>query len=65
MNKYEKNKGQVAVEYVLLLIVVISLALVFVEFIDVGNSPDGSGASVVVEYWRALIRGIGADVPHP
>jgi len=65
MNKHKKNKGQVAVEYVLLLIVVVTLALVFVEFIDVGHPPEGSGASVVVEYWRVLIRGIGADVPHP
>ncbi|MDE0151301.1 MAG: class III signal peptide-containing protein [Bdellovibrionales bacterium] len=64
MNKYIKNRGQVAVEYVLLLIIVIALASVFKEVIDLGSSPDGSGASAFVDYWRTLIKEIGADVPH-
>ena len=59
-----KTKGQVAVEYVLLLIVVISLASVFKLVIDLGIDPDGSNASAFVEYWRSLIRAIARDVPH-
>ena len=65
MDKHKKNKGQVAVEYVLLLIVVVAIAGVFKEFINVGSSPDGSGASKFVDYWRALITEIGKDIPHP
>ena len=65
MNKHKKNKGQVAVEYVLLLVVVVAVAFVFQRFINLGESPDGSGASAFVKYWRDLIGAIGADVPHP
>lgn len=65
MNKYIKNRGQVAVEYVLLLIIVIALASVFKEVIDLGTSNNPDQGSAFVKYWRALIRAIGEDVPHP
>ena len=63
-NKNKKKKGQVAVEYVLLLVVVVALATVFKTFINVGTAPDGTGASEFVQYWRKLIEAIALDVPH-
>lgn len=62
--KKQKNKGQVAVEYVLLLVIVVALAGIFKEFIDVGVSPDGDGASPFIDYWRNLIKEIGEDTSH-
>ena len=61
----EKNKGQVAVEYVLLLVIVITLAGIFKSFIDVGTQGDRNSAAPFVQYWRTLVEKIGEDVPHP
>ena len=59
------NKGQVAVEYVLLLVIVIALASLFVQVIDLGDKTTGQSASAFVKYWRALITAIAEDTPHP
>ncbi len=61
--KKKKNKGQVAVEYVLLLVIVVALASVFKIFIDVGDSSGAPGAPFI-EYWRKLLIEIGQDTPH-
>lgn len=63
--KIKKNKGQVAVEYVLLLVIVVALAGVFKAFIDVGDERDPDSAAPFIKYWRGLIQEIGKDTPHP
>ena len=68
--KSKKNKGQVAVEYVLLLVIVVALAGVFKAFINVGvegdpNSAAPDNAAPFIKYWRGLIKEIGEDTPHP
>ncbi len=74
MKKHTK-KGQVAVEYVLLLVIVIAIAGIFQNFISVGSASAGDpcaqqnrGASGapggLVKYWRCLIKKIGEDTPH-
>ena len=63
--KFKKNKGQVAVEYVLLLVIVVGLAGVFKTFIHVGNQTDPDSAAPFIKYWRGLIKNIGEDTPRP
>ena len=63
--KSKKNKGQVAVEYVLLLVIVVALAGVFKAFINVGVEGDPNSAAPFIKYWRGLIKEIGEDTPHP
>lgn len=62
--QYRKRKGQVAVEYVLLLVIVVALAGIFKGFVDVGSAGDPDSAAPFVQYWRGLLRGIGQDTPH-
>ncbi len=52
------NKGQVIIEYILLLIVSTSIALVFVNLVSV----QASDLSPVFKYWRNLLIFIGRDI---
>ena len=56
----EKNnkKGQVIVEYVLLLVVSTAMALVLINFARI--SPPGE--SLIFGYWEKLLIEIGADI---
>ena len=62
--KMRKNKGQVAVEYILLLVIVVTLATLFKQFIEVGSQGDPDSAAPFIQYWRGLIEEIGEDIPH-
>ena len=57
---WEKNnkKGQVIVEYVLLLVVSTAMALVLINFARI--SPPGE--SIFFNYWENLLIQIGADI---
>ena len=55
------KKGQVAVEYVLLLIIAVSAALIIVAFVDVGERNNPNEAGSLIKYWRSVIQKIGSD----
>ena len=57
---FKNHRGQIVVEYVLLLIVLLSLATIIVEA-TVSRSPGGEG--FVVQKWMELIQVISGDYP--
>ena len=57
-NSKETSKGQVIVEYILLLLVSSVMALVLINLVSV--DPDKS--SPVFNYWRHLIETVGEDI---
>ena len=56
MNK----RGQIVVEYVLLLVVAVSISAVLVSRL-VSRNPDDPG--ILVSKWHAILKVIGDDVP--
>lgn len=52
------QKGQVIIEYILLLLVSMVMALVFMNFINVKASRNG----IFFQYWKGLVQAIGEDV---
>ena len=59
MLRGESQKGQVIIEYVLILVIAVSVALAFVELVDVGDGQNPDTASSLIKYWRSLITEIG------
>jgi uncharacterized protein (UPF0333 family) len=57
----KSSKGQVVIEYVLLLIVAVLVALLITKFM-VSRNPDEPG--VVVDKWNKINRAIGDDKNH-
>ena len=57
---HKVQKGQLAVEYVLLLTVVLSLCLIFLEFFKVGDTDQGG--SSLVRLYRRLVEYLGQDL---
>ena len=55
---FKQNTGQVIVEYILLLVVSTTIALLFINLVTVHPS-DGSP---VFQYWQRLLRVIGQDI---
>ena len=56
------NRGQIAVEYVLLLVVGVSIAALLTSLV-VNRDPENPGFLILK--WRELIELIGADVIDP
>jgi uncharacterized protein (UPF0333 family) len=57
----KSSKGQVVIEYVLLLIVAVVVAILITQFM-VSRNPDEPG--VVVNKWNKINRAIGDDKNH-
>jgi uncharacterized protein (UPF0333 family) len=57
----KSSKGQVVIEYVLLLIVAVIVAILITLFM-VSRNPDEPG--VVVDKWNKINRAIGDDKNH-
>lgn len=55
-----QNKGQIVVEYILLLIVAVSLAALIVRVL-VHRDPDNPGA--VIKAWTGIVEFISDDKP--
>ena len=59
----QNQSGQLVVEYVLLLLVAVSLAFAIrTTLVKGGDTPDQSGA--VQQRWQAVGESIGADDPN-
>jgi hypothetical protein len=56
----KKNSGQVVVEYVLLLVIAVSLAALITKEL-VKRDPETPG--ILVEKWDAILHAIGDDLP--
>tara|TARA_B100000749_G_scaffold280887_1_gene279928 strand:+ start:175226 stop:175444 length:219 start_codon:yes stop_codon:yes gene_type:complete len=54
------QKGQIVVEYVLLLVVLLSLALVIVDM-SIDRAPGDEG--FVIKVWMDIVETISADYP--
>jgi hypothetical protein len=60
---FPPEAGQMIVEYVLLLLVAISLAMILrTALVKGGDDPSSSGA--VLQRWQETAVGIGADDPN-
>ncbi|MGZ3747308.1 MAG: hypothetical protein ACXWRE_08065 [Pseudobdellovibrionaceae bacterium] len=56
-----KNRGQVVVEYVLLLVIVVAVAALLTKEL-VQRDPENPG--ILVEKWNAILKTIGEDLPE-
>jgi hypothetical protein len=54
-----QNKGQLVVEYILL-VVVVALAAVLISRSMVGRDPDNPG--IIITKWTQLLQMVGADL---
>jgi hypothetical protein len=54
------NKGQVVVEYVLLLVIAVSISALLVSELASRNSED---PGVIVSKWHSILSVIGNDLP--
>ena len=57
----KQKKGQVVLEYVLLLVIVVAVALVMLNLVEV-DSSDPAGGGSLIRYWIGIIKAIGEDV---
>lgn len=56
-----KNSGQVVIEYILLLVVVVSLGAIIIRDL-VSRNPDEPG--ILVAKWQSIIKTIADDKPE-
>jgi len=56
------KKGQIIIEYILLIAVSAALALLLVNLVSVAPPDAGSSGSTIFEYWKNLLRAIGQDI---
>jgi len=56
-----QNKGQVVLEYLLLMVVVVSMAAVLTQAL-VKRSADESGQGMIVKSWNKMLGIIGNDL---
>lgn len=54
-----KKRGQVVVEYVLLLIFVVSISLILLNFVKLDQRVEGGGP--LLQYWYTVMDRIGQD----
>lgn len=54
------RKGQIVVEYVLLLVIAVSISALLVSQL-VSRNPDSPG--ILVSKWHSILKTIGDDVP--
>ena len=58
----KQKKGQVVLEYVLLLVIVVAVAVVMLALVKVGDPSDPSSSGSLIQYWIKIIEAIGKDV---
>ena len=61
MFKGQSEKGQIVVEYVLLLVIAVTLALLLANGLV---SRDSESPGVITQKWRSIVEFIAADVPE-
>jgi hypothetical protein len=54
------QKGQIVVEYVLLLVIAVGLAALLINQL-VDRDPDAPG--VLVAKWHSILQAVGSDIP--
>lgn len=58
------KKGQIVVEYVLLLSVAVAIALIITTQLVKRDYDDPENSGVLVKKWRQMQEGIAKDVPN-
>lgn len=62
MRLFKKNSGQIIVEYILLLLIAVTSAMIMTKsLIGRRDSADESGA--IIKSWNKIIQTIGNDLP--
>lgn len=56
--------GQIIVEYVLLLVVAVSIALVIVTRLVKRDSEDPENSGALIKKWQNIQQGVAEDVPN-
>lgn len=60
--KYRNQKGQVIVEYILLMVIVVAIASLLITQV-VSRSSDSDKQGFLIKKWDQMIRVIGSDLP--
>ena len=60
--RLQKNSGQIIIEYILLMAVVVSIAAALTKGL-VGRADSGSGQGAIIKTWNSIIKAIGNDLP--
>lgn len=60
--KLKSNSGQIIIEYILLMALVVSLAAALTKGL-VGRADSGSGQGAIIKTWNKIIKVIGNDLP--
>lgn len=58
------DAGQIIVEYVLLLVVAVSIALVIVTRLVKRDSEDPENSGALIKKWQNIQQGVAEDVPN-
>lgn len=56
------QKGQILVEYLLLMVIAIACAAVLTNKL-IGRGPDVNNAGIIINQWHKIIKIIGNDLP--
>jgi hypothetical protein len=60
LSRRQSNSGQIVVEYVLLLVVAVTLAILITKLVI---SPKKDNPGFVINAWEAMIQQIGVEMP--
>ncbi|MEZ0391134.1 MAG: hypothetical protein ACAH59_02890 [Pseudobdellovibrionaceae bacterium] len=61
MKQIRQQKGQVVVEYVLLLTIAVSLAMIVVSQLIKRDADDPSNSGAMIQKWQQMQEAIGKD----
>lgn len=56
------SKGQVLIEYILMMVFVVTIAAVLTKSL-VGRTSDEANQGMVIKSWNRMIKAIGNDLP--
>ncbi|OFZ31336.1 MAG: hypothetical protein A2622_01745 [Bdellovibrionales bacterium RIFCSPHIGHO2_01_FULL_40_29] len=62
MSNFRNNKGQILVEYLLLMVIAITCATILTKQL-IGRGSDASNQGHIIRVWDRIIKTIGNDVP--
>ncbi len=62
MKRIRNNSGQILVEYILLLLIAVSSAMILTTAL-VGRRSNVDDSGIIIKSWHNIIKAIGNDLP--
>jgi hypothetical protein len=62
MKPFRNQSGQILVEYILLLLIAVSCAMILTTQL-VGRRTDADNSGILIKSWHKIITAIGNDLP--